>query len=291
MNELGVDDLLSIGRFARVSGLTIKALRHYDNIGLLRPARIDDVTGYRYYSLEQARDAEAIRRLRSLAVPLDQIGSLLMADDATLRERLAVHRASIEGRAVETQRIIAELNRLIDGKEELVPDATRIEFKLKIEEVPDRRVLLARERTDSDHAGEMIPRLIMETHEWLQAAGGTFAGPPLCVCPFPGDDGMAELAVGWPVNVDVPDAETLSGGRALVLEHKGPYEELGRSYRLMSEVMERQGLHPAGDPVEVYWSNPEEVADPNDYVTTIEWPIAEGGEWPPPGDLFERRVD
>jgi hypothetical protein len=59
----------------------------------------------------------------------------------------------------------------------------------------------------------------------------------------------------------------------------------------MSEVMERQGLRPAGDPVEVYWTDPEEVTDPNDYVTTIEWPIAEGGEWPPQQDYFERRVD
>jgi len=81
------------------------------------------------------------------------------------------------------------------------------------------------------------------------------------------------------------------GGRALVLEHKGPYEELGRSYRLMSEVMERQGLTSAGDPVEVYWADPQQVTDPNDYVTTIEWPIADGGEWPPADDYFKRRAD
>jgi len=292
VNELGVsDELLSIGRFARLSGLSVKALRHYDEIGLLQPARVDQSSGYRYYSLVQARDAEAIRRLRSLDVPLDEVGGLLQADDTTLRERLAVHRARIEGRAVETQRILAELDRLIDGEEELVPDATRIEFKLEVKDVPDRKVLLARERTDAEHAGEVIPRLIMETHTRLQQGGAGFAGPPVCVCPFPGEDGTAELAVGWPVDIDLPGAETLPGGRALVFEHKGPYEELGRSYRLMSEVMERQGLKPAGDPVEVYWSDPEQVADPNDYVTVIEWPIGEGGSWPPEADYFERRAD
>src|SRR5262245_12493639 len=157
---LGTDDLLSIGRFARLSGLTVKALRHYDEIGVLRPAQVDDASGYRYYSLAQARDAEAIRRLRALDVPLEEVASLLDVDDATLRERLAVHRARIEGRAVETQRILAELDRLIDGEEELVPDAARIEFKLDIEDIPDRRVLLARERAAADAAGEVIPRLI-----------------------------------------------------------------------------------------------------------------------------------
>ena len=136
---LGTDELLSIGRFSRLSGLTVKALRHYDEIGLLRPARVDDATGYRYYSLAQARDAEAIRRLRSLDVPLDEVAGLLQADDAQLRQRLAVHRAGIEGRAVETQRILAELDRLIDGKEKLVPDTTRTESKLEVVDVPDRR--------------------------------------------------------------------------------------------------------------------------------------------------------
>lgn len=45
---LETGELLSIGRFARISGLTVKALRHYDDVGLLRPARVDDATGYRY---------------------------------------------------------------------------------------------------------------------------------------------------------------------------------------------------------------------------------------------------
>src|SRR5215468_597547 len=136
MNELGVEEMLAIGRFARLSGLTIRTLRHYDEIGLLRPAQVDADSGYRYYALAQARDAEAIRRLRALDVPLEDVASLLHADDATLRERLAVHRARIEGRAVETERILAELDRLIDGEEELVPDATRMEFKLEVKDVP-----------------------------------------------------------------------------------------------------------------------------------------------------------
>jgi DNA-binding transcriptional MerR regulator len=272
---LGTKELLSIGRFARISGLTIKALRHYDEIGLLWPARVDDATGYRYYSLAQARDAEAIRRLRSLDVPLDEVAGFLRADDAERRQRLAVHRARIEGRAVETQRILAELDKLIDGEEELVPDATRIESKLEVKDVPDRRVLLARGRTHADRASEVIPRLIMETHARLQRSGGRFAGAPLCVCPFPDDDGTAELAVGWPVDEDLPGAETLAGGRALVFEHRGPYEELGRSYRIMSEAMREHGLVPAGAPVERYESDPEEVPDPKDYVTIIEWPIAD----------------
>ena len=51
------EELLSIGQFGQLTALTAKALRHYDEVGVLRPAHVDDVTGYRWYSLEQARDA------------------------------------------------------------------------------------------------------------------------------------------------------------------------------------------------------------------------------------------
>jgi DNA-binding transcriptional MerR regulator len=59
-------NLLPIGRFARLTGLTVKALRHYDEVGLLRPAAVDPASGYRLYAPEQGARAEAIRRLRRL---------------------------------------------------------------------------------------------------------------------------------------------------------------------------------------------------------------------------------
>ena len=50
MDTLETSELMTIGRFARVTGLTVKALRHYDEVGLLRPAAVDAETGYRSYS-------------------------------------------------------------------------------------------------------------------------------------------------------------------------------------------------------------------------------------------------
>jgi hypothetical protein len=78
--KVETEGLLSIGRFARWSGLTVKALRHYDDIGLLRPAHVDDWTGYRWYEPAQIRDALVVRRLRALRVPLDRIADLVHAD-------------------------------------------------------------------------------------------------------------------------------------------------------------------------------------------------------------------
>ena len=124
-------ELLPIGRFARVTGLTVRALRHYHELGLLEPARVDAATGYRLYALDQAQDAELIRRLRELGLPLGEIHAILAGADAL--ERLRAHREHLAAR-------IEELDRVIDGEEPLVSEGDKftIRFKLEIDEGPPR---------------------------------------------------------------------------------------------------------------------------------------------------------
>jgi effector-binding domain-containing protein len=107
-------------------------------------------------------------------------------------------------------------------------------------------------------------------------------GPPFCRCGMP-DDGYFTTEIGWPVPDDVDpespvEVTTYPATRAVVAKHVGPYEELGRSYRLMAEAMEQRGLVSASDPVEWYESDPQQVPDPKDYVTMIEWPINPEGQ-------------
>ena len=69
--------MFTIGIFAQLTGLSVKALHHYDSIGLLAPQTTDPVTGYRYYAAEQARDAAAISALRALGMGLPAIREAL----------------------------------------------------------------------------------------------------------------------------------------------------------------------------------------------------------------------
>ena len=80
MESLETARLMTIGRFARLTGLTVKALRHYDEVGLLRPATVDPQTGYRSYSSSQVGQAEAIRTLRRLEVAPADIAPLASTD-------------------------------------------------------------------------------------------------------------------------------------------------------------------------------------------------------------------
>jgi DNA-binding transcriptional MerR regulator len=119
------DDLLSIGQFARLAGLSVGALRHYDELDLLRPADIDRFTGYRRYRREQLETARTIARLRDLELPLDEIRAVLATDDPVdRRRRLAAHRARVEARSNRLVRLLHILGRLSDGKEPIVSDTS-----------------------------------------------------------------------------------------------------------------------------------------------------------------------
>lgn len=127
---------LSIGRFARRAGLSVGALRHYDELGLLPPARVDPATGYRYYAPEQVRPARLIAVLRGLDLPLAEIGPLLTASQEEIRARLVEHRTAVDARLWRLQRLAHRLRRL--DKEDLMGPS---EFTL---DPDDERRLAAR---------------------------------------------------------------------------------------------------------------------------------------------------
>jgi protein phosphatase len=70
-------DLMSIGEFARLSRLSAKALRLYDELGLLPPAQVDPDSGYRWYAAGQLDNARLVASLRQIGVPLAQIQLIL----------------------------------------------------------------------------------------------------------------------------------------------------------------------------------------------------------------------
>jgi DNA-binding transcriptional MerR regulator len=119
-------ETMTIGRFARISGLTVKALRHYDEVGLLRPAAVDAETGYRSYASAQVERAETIRRLRRLELPLDDVATLLATDDPEVVHRVLVdHQRRTAVRSAELKVVLQGLQPLIDGKEAVMD--TRVE--------------------------------------------------------------------------------------------------------------------------------------------------------------------
>jgi DNA-binding transcriptional MerR regulator len=97
MDLVAGDDLMTIGRFAHISGLSVHTLRHYDDVGLLTPAEIDQATSYRRYRRSQVRDARIIQALRWLDVPIEEIKDALAdSSGAGVRTVLSTQRRRLE---------------------------------------------------------------------------------------------------------------------------------------------------------------------------------------------------
>lgn len=118
MGQKRKGDTLGIGEFALLTGISIPALRHYHEVGLLVPCDVDRWTGYRRYRLWQARVARMIRTLRALEMPLEQVARLLEAreeDWASTRSALVTHRQRLTERVSRTTEMIQAIDKLIEG--------------------------------------------------------------------------------------------------------------------------------------------------------------------------------
>jgi len=100
---------MSIGEFARRSRLSAKALRLYDGLGLLSPARVDELSGYRYYEADQLEQARLIAALRQVGVPLATVRELLALGPAQVAERVTAFWREAEARHTGQRELVTVL--------------------------------------------------------------------------------------------------------------------------------------------------------------------------------------
>ncbi|TQM25386.1 DNA-binding transcriptional MerR regulator [Nocardia bhagyanarayanae] len=105
--------MITIGALARASGLTASALRFYGDCGLLVPAEVDAVTGYRYYTRSQCERAVLIRRLRGIELSLEAITEVLSGDPSRAERLLDAHVAELARRADAAARVAAQVKRAL----------------------------------------------------------------------------------------------------------------------------------------------------------------------------------
>ena len=132
---------ISIGEFARRSRLSLKALRLYDERGVLVPSRVDQASGYRYYDTAQLDEARLVVMLRQLQLPLAAVKELLASDPADAATRIAEHWRDAEA-AHDARRDLADylVNRLSGKRSVMYEVATR--------EMPERSLLCLKRNVD-----------------------------------------------------------------------------------------------------------------------------------------------
>lgn len=264
---------MPIGRFAAAVRLSVKALRHYDELGLLVPAFVDPQTGYRYYQRSQARTAVMIAMLRALDVPLATVRAALAASPAELKRLLDA----------ETDRMARELSRrqqAIRSLERIARDGSLAPYAVAIRQAPALHVA---KRTITTRAESLVPDstdAVYALFERLREAGVVWRDPVLCINEDPDARGRirvhacAALAEQMPIASREPRTpgiarDTLPGGTFACLVHEGPYEELGLAHHALHAWVQERGYEPVGPPREIYENDP--AATPADALRTQVW--------------------
>lgn len=273
--DASVKNLIPIGRFSRLCRLTIPALRHYDELGLLRPALVDPDTGYRYYSLAQAEEAERIRLLRSIEMPLDEIRALLREQDAAAAQRLLdAHRRRLEDRIEAFRMSLVFLGRLMDQ------EAGTMEYEVRNRETSPQPIVSVRGHSSVAQLPAFFGAAYGEIFRLLGELGVRPAGPGFAIYHDPDfREEDVDLEVGVPVAETVESTgrvvgRTLPGGPIAYTVHAGPYELIGPAYRALAGWVQEHGHETSGPPREVYLVAIDQVKDPSELRTEIDWPIA-----------------
>lgn len=134
--------MLKIGTFSKLSRLSIRMLRRYDELGLLQPVHTDPFTGYRYYREEQLTTAGRIAALRDMGFGLSAIGALLEdGGREELDRRLAEQQRVLEALLAETRQ---RLRLLETARAQLRKDESTMEYSVTLKNLPQRRAACVR---------------------------------------------------------------------------------------------------------------------------------------------------
>jgi len=264
----------TIGEFSRITGLSIKTLRFYHEEGLLTPTSIDEQSGYRYYAPAKIEVADVITRLRALDLSLAEIAELLRSgDDGDVLELLERRRIVIEQKLRQYRGIARSLDQLISRqKEERMLAQTAL---LTIEEKKLEPILIAaiRMRGRYCECGKAFGRIARHFGRYL-------AGRPFLLhydTEYHENDANFEAC--FPIRqrkqVEGIDVRELPGGPCVALVHKGPYEELGRSYAKVFDYLNAKGYEVEMPTREVYLKGPGMIfkGNPKRYLTEIQLPL------------------
>lgn len=132
---------MSIGEFARRSRLSAKALRIYDDLGLLPPARVDDWSGYRYYESAQLETAQLIATLRRVDVPLSAVKDWLALDQAEMAERVSAFWREAESHHASRRDLVTNLVDRLTGRNTVM-------YEVETRQMPQRSLLCLKRNVD-----------------------------------------------------------------------------------------------------------------------------------------------
>src|SRR3954453_18442239 len=235
--------MYTIGEFAAIGRLSVRMLRHYDAIGLLRPAQVDEWSGYRRYAPAQVAQLNRILALKELGFPLEQVARIVHDEPdeeamrAFLEERRTAARLELGVAGARLARIEAEFRR-IEGAQPMPPPA------VTLKELPGARVAaLTRtvEAIDPEHVTPVVGPLFAELAATVERYGLTPSGPAVALYAPTEEQGPATITAGMPVaktsavptDLELRDVPPVTEAATLV--HHGTMTTIADSWMALQE--------------------------------------------------------
>ena len=265
---------VTIGEFSTMTRLSRKALRLYHDLGLLEPAEVDPVTGYRYYDTTQVELARVIRRFRELDMPVPELKSYVAAaDEQARRVILVAHLERMESQLLETREAVAALRELI------APDDLRT--RIAVREEPTMAAVVITQTVRLDDIVTWWNGATRELDDALRAAGVVAKGPLGGLYDhalFADEEG--EATVWLPLDGTVAESgriamTQIAGGAFAVAVHDGPDARIDETYAALGTYVAGRGIGRPGPLREHYLAGV--LDDPRPLVTEVAWPITAVG--------------
>ena len=268
--------MLKIGEFSRLSRISVRMLRHYDEIGLLAPDTVDPETGYRYYSEEQLAAASRITALREMDFSLAAIGEMLRSGERETVDSFYCER--LRTLTEQMQAIHQRIALVKSARKRLRKDEKAMEYQVNLKTIPERYAACVRMTLPRYDAEGMLWSTLMS-----ETARMNFVADDPCLCCAVFHDGEykeedVDVEVQKTVKGHYEDTEhvrfkTLPAVQVASVVHKGSYSTLGAAQAALAAWVRDNGYAYAAPSFSIYHVSPHETRDPDAFVTELCTPV------------------
>ena len=268
-----VIEIYTISEFSKITNLSVKALRYYDEQGLLKPAKRGD-NEYRMYSEENYTTARRIKFLRELSFSIVEIRDVLehCTADEDLQFFLAEKKEKIAEQISKEKNLMDEISKHLQQTKKM--EASIMSYEFEIKEISATKVASVRFKGSFKGIGFAMSTLFSEVK-------GKAAGPALCIYHSEDYDENSEIEACVPVKEAIRVKKTsvyaLPAVKALCTTHVGSYDELHIAYKAIMDYAKNNGMKMLLPWREVYIKGPGLAfkGNPSKYVTEIQIPYSD----------------
>ena len=266
--------MLKIGDFSKISRVSIRMLRHYDDIGLLKPAETDAFTGYRYYREDQLLVIGRITSLRDMGFSLADIVRILEVYDD--REQME---SFFSAREEELTRLSKETEyrlMLLETARKRLRKEQKMSYDVTVRTIPQRYAATVQMVVPGYEDEGMLWGMMAESPVPLVPAEPCLAAAEFLDREYKEDN--VEIRVSMTVKGTYEDTEhvkfrLLPSVRVASCVVKGSYAQMGDANAAVVSWIHENGYRVSGPMFNIYHVSPHEARNPDDYVTEICFPV------------------